>query len=113
MIWDDQALILNVRNRGLVIVSGCSHAGVVNVVLHAQHLAGEARIAGLVGGLHLTGGLFEARIAPTVDALRAAEIERILPAHCSGWKAVHAVARAMPEAFVQSAVGTTVTFEGR
>lgn len=111
MIWDDQALIVNVRNRGLVIVSGCSHAGVVNVVLHAQRLAGETRIAGLVGGLHLTGGLFEARIAPTVDALRAAKIERILPAHCSGWKAVHAVARAMPEAFVQSAVGTTVTFE--
>ena len=111
MIWDDQALILNVRNQGLVIVSGCSHAGVVNVVRHAQHLAGEQRIAGLIGGLHLTGGLFEDRIGPTVDALRAAEIGRILPAHCSGWKAVHAVARAMPEAFVQCAVGTTVTFE--
>lgn len=111
MIWDDQALIANVRNLGLVIVSGCSHAGVVNVVLHAQHLAGQPRVAGLIGGLHLTGGLFESRIAPTVEALQAAGIGRILPAHCSGWKAVHATARAMPEAFVQCAVGTTVTFE--
>ena len=65
----------------------------------------------LLGGLHLTGGLFEARIEPTVEALRAARVGRILPAHCSGWRAVHAIARAMPEAFVQSAVGTTVTFE--
>ena len=111
MIWDDQALILNVRDRGLVIITGCSHAGVVNVLFHAQHLTGEARIAGLLGGLHLTGGLFEARIEPTVQALRAAGVGRVLPAHCSGWRAVHAIARAMPEAFVQSAVGTTVAFE--
>jgi 7,8-dihydropterin-6-yl-methyl-4-(beta-D-ribofuranosyl)aminobenzene 5'-phosphate synthase len=111
MIWDDQALIVNVRDRGLVIVSGCSHAGVINVLFHAQRLTGESRVAGLIGGLHLTGGLFEARIDPTVDALRAAGVRRVLPAHCSGWKAVHAIARAMPESFVQSAVGTTVTFE--
>ena len=111
MVWDDQALVLNVRNRGLVIVSGCSHAGVVNVLRHAQRLTGEPRVAGLVGGLHLTGGLFEDRIGPTVEALSAARIGRILPAHCSGWKAVHAVARAMPDAFVQCAVGTTVTFD--
>ena len=111
MIWDDQALVVNVRDRGLVILSGCSHAGAINVLFHAQRLTGEARIAGLLGGLHLTGGLFEARIEPTVDALRAARVGRVLPAHCSGWKAVHAIARAMPEAFVQCAVGTTVTFE--
>ena len=111
MIWDDQALVLNVRDRGLVILSGCSHAGVVNVLFHAQRLTGEPRIAGLIGGLHLTGGLFEARIQPTVEALRATRIGRVMPAHCSGWKAVHAIARAMPDAFVQSAVGTAVVFE--
>jgi 7,8-dihydropterin-6-yl-methyl-4-(beta-D-ribofuranosyl)aminobenzene 5'-phosphate synthase len=111
MIWDDQALVLNVRDRGLVIISGCSHAGVINVLRHAQRLTGETRIAGLLGGLHLTGGLFEARIQPTVAALRATRVGRVLPAHCSGWRAVHAIAQAMPDAFVQSAVGTTVTFE--
>ena len=110
MIWDDQALVVNVRDRGLVILSGCSHAGAINVLRHAQRLTGEARIAGFLGGLHLTGGLFEARIEPTVEAFRAAGVGRVLPAHCSGWKAVHAIARAMPEAFVQCAVGTTVMF---
>jgi len=111
MIWDDQALIVNVRDHGLVILSGCSHAGAINVLFHAQRLTGETRVAGLLGGLHLTGGLFEARIEPTVDALRAARVGRVLPAHCSGWRAVHAIARAMPDAFVQCAVGTTVSFE--
>jgi len=115
MIWDDQALIVNVRDRGLVILSGCSHAGAINVLFHAQRLTGEPRVAGLLGGLHLTGGLFEARIQPTglfeariqptVDALRAARVGRVLPAHCSGWRAVHAIARAMPDAFVQCAAG--------
>ena len=110
MILDDQALVVHVRDHGLVIVSGCSHAGAINVLLHAQRLTGESRVAGLLGGLHLTGGLFESRIGPTVEALRAAQVGRVLPAHCSGWRAIHAIARAMPEAFVQSAVGTTVTF---
>jgi 7,8-dihydropterin-6-yl-methyl-4-(beta-D-ribofuranosyl)aminobenzene 5'-phosphate synthase len=95
----------------LVIITGCSHAGVINVLFHAQRLTGQARVAGLLGGLHLTGGLFEPRIQPTVEALQAARVGRVLPAHCSGWRAVHAIAHAMPEAFVQSAVGTTVTFE--
>jgi 7,8-dihydropterin-6-yl-methyl-4-(beta-D-ribofuranosyl)aminobenzene 5'-phosphate synthase len=110
MIWDDQALVVNVRDRGLVVVSGCSHAGAINVLRHAQRLTGESRVTGFIGGLHLTGGLFESRIEPTVEALRAAGVGRVVPAHCSGWKAVHAIARAMPEAFIQAAVGTTVTF---
>jgi 7,8-dihydropterin-6-yl-methyl-4-(beta-D-ribofuranosyl)aminobenzene 5'-phosphate synthase len=99
-----------VQGKGLVIVSGCSHAGAVNVVRNAQRLTGERRIAGFVGGLHLTGGLFEAIIDDTVDELTAAEVGRVLPAHCSGWKAVHALAKRMPGAFVQPAVGTVVSF---
>jgi len=110
MIWDDQNLIVNVRGKGLVIVSGCSHAGAVNVLLNAQRLTGEERIAGFVGGLHLTGGLFEPIIGPTVDAFVAAGVARVLPAHCTGWKAVHQLARALPDSFVQPAVGTRVTF---
>ena len=110
MIWDDQNLIVNVEGRGLVVVSGCSHAGAVNVLHNAQRLTGVSRVAGFVGGLHLTGGLFEPIIAPTVDAFVAAGIERLLPAHCTGWRAVHAFAHALPDAFVQPAVGTTVSF---
>jgi 7,8-dihydropterin-6-yl-methyl-4-(beta-D-ribofuranosyl)aminobenzene 5'-phosphate synthase len=109
MIWDDQNLIVNVQGEGLVIVSGCSHAGAVNVLRNAQRLTGEERVAGFIGGFHLTGGIFEPIIAPTVAAFTAAGIGRLLPAHCTGWKAVHQLARALPDAFVQPAVGTVVT----
>lgn len=110
MIWDDQNLIVNVRGKGLVVVSGCSHAGAVNVVRNAQRLSGENRVAGFIGGLHLTGGIFEPIIQPTVDAFVATDVARLLPAHCTGWKAVHQLARALPDAFIQPAVGTVVTF---
>jgi 7,8-dihydropterin-6-yl-methyl-4-(beta-D-ribofuranosyl)aminobenzene 5'-phosphate synthase len=110
MIWDDQSVIVNVKHKGLVIVSGCSHAGAVNVLRNAQRLTGEKRVAGLIGGFHLTGGIFEPIIEPTVEALSAANVERVLPAHCTGWRAVHLLARAMPTAFVQPAVGTVVSF---
>jgi len=110
MIWDDQNLIVNVQGKGLVIVSGCSHAGAVNVLRNAQRLTGEERVAGFIGGFHLTGGIFEPIIQPTIDAFVAAGIDRLLPAHCTGWKAVHQLARALPDAFIQPAVGTVVTF---
>jgi 7,8-dihydropterin-6-yl-methyl-4-(beta-D-ribofuranosyl)aminobenzene 5'-phosphate synthase len=110
MIWDDQNVIINVKNKGLVIVSGCSHAGAVNVLRNAQRLTGEQRLAAFIGGLHLTGAIFEPIIKPTVDAFVAAEVGRVLPAHCTGWKAVHQLARALPDSFVQPAVGTVITF---
>jgi 7,8-dihydropterin-6-yl-methyl-4-(beta-D-ribofuranosyl)aminobenzene 5'-phosphate synthase len=110
MVWDDQNLIVNVQDKGLVVVTGCSHAGAVNVLRNAQRLVGEERVAGFIGGFHLTGGIFEPIIKPTVDAFVAADIGRLLPAHCTGWRAVHQLARALPGAFVQPAVGTVVTF---
>jgi 7,8-dihydropterin-6-yl-methyl-4-(beta-D-ribofuranosyl)aminobenzene 5'-phosphate synthase len=110
MIWDDQNLIVHVKNKGLVIVSGCSHAGAVNVLRNAQRLTGEQRVAGFIGGFHLTGGIFESIIQPTVDAFVSAGVDCLLPAHCTGWKAVHQLARALPDAFVQPAVGTVVSF---
>ena len=64
VIVDDQNVIVNVKGKGLVIVSGCSHAGAVNVLRNAQRLTGEERVAGFIGGFHLTGGLFEPIIEP-------------------------------------------------
>src|SRR5438132_10613771 len=55
MIWADQNAIVNVKDKGLVIVSGCSHAGAVNVLRNAQRLSAVARLAGYIGGLHRTG----------------------------------------------------------
>ena len=110
MVADDQNLIVRVKDKGLVVVSGCSHSGAVNVLKNAQRLTGEQRIAGFVGGLHLSGAAFEPIIGPTIEALTAMRVGRVVPAHCSGWKAVHAIARSMPDAFVQPGVGTVFRF---
>ena len=108
--WDDQNVVVNVRDRGLVIVTGCSHAGVVNVVRNAQRVTGEHRVAGLIGGFHLTGAVFEPLIPATVADVTALGAERIVPAHCTGWRAMHALASALPDAFVQPSVGTVFEF---
>ena len=88
---------------------GCLHAGVVNVLRNAQRLTGENRVAGLIGGFHLTGGIFEPIIEPTVKALRR-RCRSPAPGSLHGLEGSTPFARAMPTAFVQPAVGTVVTF---
>jgi 7,8-dihydropterin-6-yl-methyl-4-(beta-D-ribofuranosyl)aminobenzene 5'-phosphate synthase len=107
LIHDDQAVVLNVRGKGLVVLSGCGHAGIINVLRHSMRLTGVGRIHAVLGGFHLTGRLFEPLIGPTVEALQAMGPELIVPSHCTGWKAAHAIARALPDAFVPNSVGTT------
>jgi len=108
LILDDQALVIRVRDEGLLVLSGCGHAGIVNTVRYAQKLTGEPRIAAIVGGFHLSGPMFERIIDPTVEALGMLAPSLLVPAHCTGWKAVHRLAGRFPDAFVQCAVGTTI-----
>jgi 7,8-dihydropterin-6-yl-methyl-4-(beta-D-ribofuranosyl)aminobenzene 5'-phosphate synthase len=108
LILDDQALMLRLADRGLVVLSGCGHAGIVNTVHYAQKLTGTREIAAIIGGFHLSGPMFEPIIAPTVRAFDELSPGLLVPAHCTGWKAVHQLAARFPDAFVQSAVGTTI-----
>jgi 7,8-dihydropterin-6-yl-methyl-4-(beta-D-ribofuranosyl)aminobenzene 5'-phosphate synthase len=70
-------------------------------------VSGEVpRVTGFVGGFHLTGAIFEPIIAAVADL----GVERVVPGRCTGWKATHRLAHAMPGAFVQPSVGTVVRF---
>jgi 7,8-dihydropterin-6-yl-methyl-4-(beta-D-ribofuranosyl)aminobenzene 5'-phosphate synthase len=109
MVIDDQALVISVRGRGLVVITGCGHAGVVNIIRHAMRLTGVDRLHAVVGGFHLTGPAFEPIIKPTVAALTELAPDLIVPGHCTGWRAQHALAAALPDAWVQTSVGTTYT----
>jgi 7,8-dihydropterin-6-yl-methyl-4-(beta-D-ribofuranosyl)aminobenzene 5'-phosphate synthase len=106
-VIDDQALVVNLRGKGLVVVTGCGHAGVVNIVRHALRLTGTDRLHAVIGGFHLSGAAFEPIIGPTVAALVGMAPDLVAPGHCTGWRAQHALARAMPDAWVQSSSGTT------
>jgi 7,8-dihydropterin-6-yl-methyl-4-(beta-D-ribofuranosyl)aminobenzene 5'-phosphate synthase len=107
LIVDDQCAILNVRDRGLVVVTGCGHAGIINIIRHAQALTGVSRIHAVIGGFHLTGAYFAQRIPATVAALRDLAPSYIAPGHCTGFPAIHAIANALPDAFIPASVGTT------
>jgi 7,8-dihydropterin-6-yl-methyl-4-(beta-D-ribofuranosyl)aminobenzene 5'-phosphate synthase len=104
---DDQAIVVHVRGRGLLVLTGCGHSGVVNTIGHAQRLTGVDRLHALIGGLHLSGRAMEPAIAPTIEALIALNPALVAPAHCTGWVAQHRIAAALPSAYVPSASGTS------
>jgi 7,8-dihydropterin-6-yl-methyl-4-(beta-D-ribofuranosyl)aminobenzene 5'-phosphate synthase len=109
-IMDEQALVVNVRGRGLVVLTGCGHAGAVNIARHAMRLTGVDRLHAMMGGFHLSGAVFEPIIEPTVDAFRELAPDVLVPAHCTGWKAQHRFSATLPDAFVPNAVGTSFIF---
>lgn len=106
-VIDEQALVVHVRGRGLVVLTGCGHAGVVNIVRHAQRLTGVGRLAALIGGLHLGGPAFEPIIPPTVAALTELAPDLLVPGHCTGWRAQHALAAALPHAWTPGSSGSS------
>ena len=108
LILDDQALVVRVRDRGLVVLTGCGHAGIVNTVRYVRQLTGGGAVAAVVGGFHLSGPMFEPIIEPTVEAFDKLAPALLAPAHCTGWKAVHRLAARFPDAFVMPTVGTTI-----
>ncbi|MGI0036552.1 MAG: MBL fold metallo-hydrolase, partial [Nitrososphaera sp.] len=110
LIKDDQAIILSVKDKGLVIITGCGHAGIINTLNYAKDLTGEDRIYAVLGGMHLSGGLFEPIIPRTIEELERLKPKFVVPCHCSGLKAVSEIARKMPDAFIQNSVGTNYIF---
>ena len=108
LILDDQALIARVAGKGLVILTGCGHAGIVNICRYARRLTGIDQIHAVIGGFHLSGPLFEPVIADTIEAFEDLAPDVLVPAHCTGWKATHAIARKLPDAFIQNSIGTTL-----
>jgi 7,8-dihydropterin-6-yl-methyl-4-(beta-D-ribofuranosyl)aminobenzene 5'-phosphate synthase len=107
LVLDDQALILNVAGRGLVVITGCGHAGVINLTRYARRLTGGQPLYALLGGFHLNGPLFEPLIPRVLDELAAMNPGVLVPAHCTGWRAQHAMSARFPDAFVPNAVGTS------
>jgi 7,8-dihydropterin-6-yl-methyl-4-(beta-D-ribofuranosyl)aminobenzene 5'-phosphate synthase len=110
LINDDQAIIMKVKDKGLIIITGCGHAGIVNTLNYAKELTGEDRIYAVLGGMHLSGGLFEQIIPRTVEELEELKPTFVVPCHCSGLKAMIEIARKIPDAFIQNSVGTKYIF---
>ena len=105
LIMDERAVAINIKGKGLVVVSGCAHAGIINTINYAQQITETKQVHAVLGGFHLAGKTFEDRIQPTIDELQKISPQLIVPSHCTGWKAMCAMAKAFPEAFVWNSVG--------
>jgi 7,8-dihydropterin-6-yl-methyl-4-(beta-D-ribofuranosyl)aminobenzene 5'-phosphate synthase len=104
-IWDDRAIVINIKQKGLVVISGCAHAGIINTVHYARQITGTDNVFAIIGGFHLAGKEYEPRINQTVEKLKLINPKFLVPSHCTGWKGIYAIARAMPNAFVWNSVG--------
>jgi 7,8-dihydropterin-6-yl-methyl-4-(beta-D-ribofuranosyl)aminobenzene 5'-phosphate synthase len=105
----EQTLIANLRGRGLVVVTSCSHRGVVGICKHAVRITGVPKIHALIGGFHLSG-LTEERITRVVDAFRDLGVDHIVPQHCTGIETIATLYHRLPRQMVVTSVGTTFTF---
>jgi 7,8-dihydropterin-6-yl-methyl-4-(beta-D-ribofuranosyl)aminobenzene 5'-phosphate synthase len=105
----EQAVVCNVKGKGLVILSGCAHAGIVNIVKHAQKISGIEKVHAVIGGFHLVNAAPEI-IGKTVSDIKAIAPDYIIPAHCTGFEAITHLATAMPEQFILNTSGTRYVF---
>ena len=112
-VWDEIALVINVRDAGLVVLTGCGHAGVINSLSQAVRLTGVDKIAAVMGGFHLGfPGTPTDNIRLTIESLKEMEVRRIVPMHCTGLAASSAMMRDLPDAYLQPSVGTQFVFGG-
>jgi 7,8-dihydropterin-6-yl-methyl-4-(beta-D-ribofuranosyl)aminobenzene 5'-phosphate synthase len=106
LVLDDQALIVDIKDKGLLVITGCGHAGIVNICRYAQRLTKQRPVYAVMGGFHLNGPLFEPLIPHVLDDLQALAPSVIVPAHCTGWRAQHAMGARFGDAFIPNTVGT-------
>lgn len=100
LLMDERFLAVHLRDRGAMVFSACSHAGVVNVMFHARDVLAPTPLYGVMGGFHLAGG--NERIIPeTVADLQRLELRRLIAGHCTGWRAFNALLNAIGDDAVQ------------
>ena len=105
----EHATAYHVKDRGLVVITSCGHAGVINSVRQVQKATGIDQIHAIVGGFHLAPAPDDI-VAKTVEAFRQINPDYVIPMHCSGINTIMAVHQAMPKKLVMPSTGTRVVF---
>jgi 7,8-dihydropterin-6-yl-methyl-4-(beta-D-ribofuranosyl)aminobenzene 5'-phosphate synthase len=103
------AVVCNLKQKGLVVISGCAHAGIINTVRHAQKMTGINKVHAVMGGFHLVNADTEI-IRQTIADMQAIAPDYIIPMHCTGFEAVTAFREALPEQFILNTAGTRYSF---
>ena len=103
---DDQAIVIVLKDVGLVVLSGCAHSGIVNTVEHAKAFTGIDRVHAVIGGFHLARAEDD-EINQTLAYMKKENPALVVPSHCSGFRSIRRFAEEMPQAFVEGVVGIT------
>jgi 7,8-dihydropterin-6-yl-methyl-4-(beta-D-ribofuranosyl)aminobenzene 5'-phosphate synthase len=109
-IIDDSAIAVNLKRKGLVVLSGCAHSGIINTIRYAQDVTGQKKIHAVMGGFHLNGADAAAVVNPTIEGLIDADPAYVIPTHCTGRREVMEIERRMPDRFLLNMAGTKMTF---
>ena len=111
LILDERYVAAHVKGKGVVVFTACSHSGGINVLKDARNVFGDVPLYAVMGGFHLSGAEVEAIIPDTIRDFAQFDLQRIVPCHCTGWRAVHALAQVYSEdVLVPAAVGRQFTF---
>ncbi len=108
LIRDDTGIVLDIKGKGLVVISGCAHAGIINTVRHAQKITGVEEIFCVMGGFHLADPNGEQVTERTIEEMKKINPGIIVPCHCTGLKAIHEFEKAFPTSFALNASGTKI-----
>jgi len=106
---DDQSIVFKLNGKGLVVISGCAHAGIINTIMFAQKTTGEKNIQAVLGGFHLSGLFFEKIHDKTIAEFKNLNPQVLIPMHCTGWKAIQRLQEEFPSSFALNSVGSKVT----
>jgi 7,8-dihydropterin-6-yl-methyl-4-(beta-D-ribofuranosyl)aminobenzene 5'-phosphate synthase len=112
-VYDDQALVINLRGKGLVVLAGCSHAGIVNTIVQAQKTTGIGHVYAVLGGFHLGfPGVPFSKTEKTIEVFTDMAIDVVCPMHCTGLRAIAEMARSLPEAYILNCSTTRLVLDG-
>lgn len=107
-VEDDVSIVIK-KDDGLIVLLGCAHAGIINILNYAVEKTGVSKIKGVVGGTHL-GMSSEEQMTKSIEALGGFEIEKIVPSHCTGQKGGGLISRKFPSAYIPGFAGTELVF---
>ena len=110
IVRDDQSLVIHLKGKGLVVISGCAHSGIINTLRYAQKITGVSKIYAVLGGFHLAGAGVKEKTEKTIEEMIELAPEVIVPMHCTSLASIISIQQAMPDAFLLNSVGTTFTF---
>jgi 7,8-dihydropterin-6-yl-methyl-4-(beta-D-ribofuranosyl)aminobenzene 5'-phosphate synthase len=109
-ILDDQAIVINIKDKGLLIISGCAHAGIINTIKYAQEITAIDKIHGVIGGFHLPPNIDSKVTKKTIEALKQMDPNIVVPMHCTGIYAISKFINEFEKKCNLSCVGSVFTF---